>query len=77
MIWWSALVEADLPGVLIRGIEQEDIGLGLADVLDECGHLGNATNHFLILKPERRDRVVGTFDVVGEVGVTARRRLVI
>ena len=54
------------PGEDVPGIEQEDIGLSLADVIDECGHLGNAPNQVLVLEPEGRDWVVGAFHIVGE-----------
>jgi len=54
------------PGEDIPGIKQEDIGLGLPDVLDERRHFGNATNYLLVFQPEGRDRVVSALDIVGE-----------
>ena len=50
----------------ITGIKQENIGLLLAHLLDERGHFCYTTDHRNVIEPERRDGVIGTFDIVGK-----------
>ena len=50
----------------IPGIKQEDVWLLLAYLFNERGYFCNTTNHRNVIEPECRDRIIGTFDIVGK-----------